>query len=232
MNVAAVPDFQQWMGPRSIHSNLRSRFLTILGVPILFFFLILQMSVKLLCDDVIEENHHEPTMSLNEVGSVVESPVELVGDENTQFEDDNKPMVQSVNPNVVGFIQPKEGKTEFVDQKSNQGTTIPEQNAAIDNKHQIFMKLLCDDGIDESEKEKEGLISEEDDSYDDWEGVERSDLEKMFAMAADYGKEDAYLQNLGNETQMQLYGLHKVDTEGPCHEAQHMALKLSARSKC
>ncbi|KAI3491382.1 hypothetical protein L1887_44310 [Cichorium endivia] len=187
-----------------------------------------QMSVKLPCDDVIEENQ---TISLNDVGSAVESPVEFVGDEKAEFEDDNKPTVQSVNLNVVDFIQPKEGKTEFVDQKSNQGTPIPEQNAAIDNKHQMCMKLLCDDGIDESEKEKEGLISEEDDSDDDWEGVERSDLEKMFAMAADYGKEEAHLQSLGNETQMQLYGLHKVATEGPCHEAQPMALKLSARSK-
>ncbi|KAM0001098.1 putative acyl-CoA-binding protein, ACBP [Helianthus debilis subsp. tardiflorus] len=107
--------------------------------------------------------------------------------------------------------------------KLDEGMVICDEN--------VCMKLLCDDGIDEAEKEKEGLISEEDDSDDDWEGVERSDLEKVFAMAADYGKLDDGLQSLGSDVQMQLYALHKVATEGPCREAQPMALKVSARAK-
>ncbi|KAL2505843.1 Acyl-CoA-binding domain-containing protein 3 [Abeliophyllum distichum] len=30
---------------------------------------------------------------------------------------------------------------------------------------------------------------------------------------------------------MQLYGLHKIAVEGPCHEPQPMALKVSARAR-
>ncbi|KAI7742113.1 hypothetical protein M8C21_007254 [Ambrosia artemisiifolia] len=111
--------------------------------------------------------------------------------------------------------------------EGNEGKCVDE------TKEKMCMRLLCDDGIDEAEKEKEGLISDEDDSDDDdWEGIERSDLEKVFAMAAEYGKlDDKLLQSLGNDVQMQLYALYKVATEGPCREAQPMALKVSARAK-
>ncbi|KAK1433435.1 hypothetical protein QVD17_10345 [Tagetes erecta] len=123
--------------------------------------------------------------------------------------------------NCVDQEKLKGGEIESVEE-----TVICEENAAK------CMKLLCDDGIDEAEKEKEGLISEEDDSSDDdWEGVERSDLEKVFVTAADYCKVDDNLQSLESDIQMQLYALHKVATEGPCHEAQPMALKVSARAK-
>lgn len=183
-----------------------------------------QMCVKLLCEDGIEKNHDEEMISVN-VRSVVESPEEeFDGVVNADYDDD-KTSAESVSP--------KQDNTEIVDQNSSEGGIISEQNEAVDNKHQMCMKLLYDDGIDESEMEKEGLISDEEDSEsdDDWEGVERSDLEKVFAMAADYGKEDDRLQSLGSDIQMQLYGLHKVATEGPCHEASPMALNFSARSK-
>ncbi|PPD98484.1 hypothetical protein GOBAR_DD04474 [Gossypium barbadense] len=36
---------------------------------------------------------------------------------------------------------------------------------------------------------------------------------------------------LGNDLKMQLYGLHKIATQGPCHEPQPMPFKLSARAK-
>ncbi|KAK2985638.1 hypothetical protein RJ640_006901 [Escallonia rubra] len=69
---------------------------------------------------------------------------------------------------------------------------------------------------------------------DDWEGIERSELEEVFATAANYvegrGKEDGDWK-LGGDLEMQLYGLHKVAMEGPCYEAQPMALKVSARAK-
>lgn len=71
---------------------------------------------------------------------------------------------------------------------------------------------------------------------DDWEGVERSELEKVFAEAVNYveygGKtKDDQLVTLKGDVQMQLYGLHKLAVEGPCHEPQPMALKVSARAK-
>lgn len=84
------------------------------------------------------------------------------------------------------------------------------------------------------DEEKKGRVSEDEDDDDDWEGIERSELEKVFATAANYvaigGKNDR-LSNLESDVQMQFYGLHKVATEGPCHEAQPMALMVSARAK-
>ncbi|CAK9155408.1 unnamed protein product [Ilex paraguariensis] len=78
-------------------------------------------------------------------------------------------------------------------------------------------------------EEREGLGIEED---DDWEGIERSELEQFFAAAAKYvSNNDDWLANLRSDVQMQLYGLHKVAMEGPCHEPQPMALKVSARVK-
>lgn len=80
----------------------------------------------------------------------------------------------------------------------------------------------------------EAVVRDESDE-DDWEGIERSELEKEFAVAVKFvesgAKDDDRLLNVGNDVQMELYGLHKVATEGPCYESQPMALKLSARAK-
>ncbi|KAF8023207.1 hypothetical protein BT93_F0650 [Corymbia citriodora subsp. variegata] len=85
-------------------------------------------------------------------------------------------------------------------------------------------------------KEKEVLRvgSDDDDNDDDWEGIERSELEKKFAVAAKYvdpANMDDRMESVGSDVKMQLYGLHKVATEGPCHEPQPMALMVSARAK-
>ncbi|XP_057973957.1 acyl-CoA-binding domain-containing protein 3 isoform X2 [Malania oleifera] len=69
---------------------------------------------------------------------------------------------------------------------------------------------------------------------DEWEGIEKSELEKVFAAATKFvgvGGEEDRLANVSGDVQMQLYGLHKVAMEGPCYESQPMALKVSARAK-
>lgn len=69
---------------------------------------------------------------------------------------------------------------------------------------------------------------------DDWEGIERTELEKQFSAAVVFvgcSSNVDCMSKLGNDVQMQLYGLHKVATEGSCHESQPMAFKMSARSK-
>ncbi|MQL95910.1 hypothetical protein Taro_028576 [Colocasia esculenta] len=79
--------------------------------------------------------------------------------------------------------------------------------------------------------EKVGLLFKED---DDWEGIEKSDLEKLFAAATAFAASNngsKPLARLSNDLQMQLYGLHKIATEGPCYESQPMSLKVSARAK-
>lgn len=86
---------------------------------------------------------------------------------------------------------------------------------------------------DDSKSNELGMHDESDE--DDWEGIERSDLENEFAAAVKFvesgAKDDDRLLTVGNDVQMELYGLHKVATEGPCYESQPMALKLTARAK-
>lgn len=86
---------------------------------------------------------------------------------------------------------------------------------------------------DDSKSDEVEMHDESDE--DDWEGIERSELENEFAAAVkfvEYGaKDDDHLLNVGSDVQMELYGLHKVATEGPCYESQPMALKLTARAK-
>nr|AFZ62127.1 acyl-CoA binding protein 3A [Vernicia fordii]AFZ62128.1 acyl-CoA binding protein 3A [Vernicia fordii] len=79
---------------------------------------------------------------------------------------------------------------------------------------------------------KEGLL---DDEEDDWEGIERSELEKRFGAAVAYvgsiDNANKLSSTLSNGLKLQLYGLHQVAIEGPCHLPQPMPLKFSARSK-
>ncbi|KAJ4964347.1 hypothetical protein NE237_024286 [Protea cynaroides] len=82
----------------------------------------------------------------------------------------------------------------------------------------------------EPNDEKGGMSGDE----DEWEGIERSEVENLFANAAAFvGSLDNSdrMSKVGSDVQMQLYALHKVATEGPCHEPQPMALKVSARAK-
>ncbi|KAK7321651.1 hypothetical protein VNO77_32492 [Canavalia gladiata] len=79
----------------------------------------------------------------------------------------------------------------------------------------------------------ESSVKENDDEDDDWEGIERSELEKEFMVATEFvgGEENGLGSVLGNNVQLELYGLHKVATEGPCRDPQPMPLKLFARAK-
>ncbi|KAK1321355.1 Acyl-CoA-binding domain-containing protein 1 [Acorus calamus] len=80
------------------------------------------------------------------------------------------------------------------------------------------------------EKVEKGMF----DGEDEWEGIERSELEERFRVAAAFvgaAENEALVSGLGNDLQMQLYGLHKVATEGTCYETQPLALKVAARAK-
>ncbi|XVE95006.1 hypothetical protein REPUB_Repub02eG0059300 [Reevesia pubescens] len=81
-------------------------------------------------------------------------------------------------------------------------------------------------GLGDEEKE----VKQESDD-DDWEGIERSELEKVFGAAAKFVEHKGDLEGVGNDVQMELYGLHKIATEGPCRDPQPLAFMVSSRSK-
>lgn len=80
------------------------------------------------------------------------------------------------------------------------------------------------------EEEKEVKLENYEEEDDDWEGIEKSELEKVFGSASKFIEQKEDL-GIGNDVQMELYGLHKVATEGPCHEPQPLAFMVSSRSK-
>ncbi|KAJ9170594.1 hypothetical protein P3X46_018691 [Hevea brasiliensis] len=106
-------------------------------------------------------------------------------------------------------------------------------------KREIEMELINEElGVDEGEVNcgiggtKEGLLDEEED--DDWEGVEGSELERLFGAAVAYvGSIDNVdnISSLSTDLKLKFYGLYQVAIEGPCHVPQPMPLKFSARSK-
>ncbi|XP_074589035.1 acyl-CoA-binding domain-containing protein 2-like isoform X2 [Curcuma longa] len=86
------------------------------------------------------------------------------------------------------------------------------------------------EGAGEFEKKMESLL--EDDS--DWEGVECTELDDAFGAAAAFVAAvaaDKKSVKVSNDLQLQLYGLYKIATEGPCVVPQPSALKMTARAK-
>lgn len=69
-------------------------------------------------------------------------------------------------------------------------------------------------------------------SDDDWEGVESTELDELFSAATAFvAAAAADRQKVSTEAQLQLYGLYKIATEGPCSVPQPSALKMTARAK-
>lgn len=72
---------------------------------------------------------------------------------------------------------------------------------------------------------------EEDELFGDWEGIERTELEKRFDAALAFVECNSTADRIDGSLRLQFYGLQRVAMEGPCHEPQPMALKVSARAK-
>lgn len=101
-------------------------------------------------------------------------------------------------------------------------------------------KTGIEEGFSGVNEGAEGIVGDQDvvssvnnDYDDDWEGVERSELEKDFAEAVNYVEYGRKTKDdeLRSDVQMILYGLHKLAVEGPCHVPQPIAFKVSARAK-
>jgi len=87
--------------------------------------------------------------------------------------------------------------------------------------------------IDESSRNEE--IGENKDlvvDEDDWEEIERTELEKRFGAAVVFVGSKSNANSLSYEVKMKLHGYYRIATQGPCHEPQPLTLKFSsARAK-
>ncbi|XP_021774971.1 acyl-CoA-binding domain-containing protein 1-like [Chenopodium quinoa] len=81
----------------------------------------------------------------------------------------------------------------------------------------------------------DAFLDDVDSDDDDWEGVESTELDEAFSAATAFVAASAadkiMAQKVGNDAQLQLYGLYKIATEGPCSAPPPPAFKLTARAK-
>ncbi|CAI0452503.1 unnamed protein product [Linum tenue] len=79
--------------------------------------------------------------------------------------------------------------------------------------------------------DEDGVDTDDD---DDWEGVESTELDETFSAATAFvaaAASDRLSQKVPADVQLQLYGLYKIATEGPCTVPPPSALKMTARAK-
>ncbi|PON66722.1 Acyl-CoA-binding protein, ACBP [Parasponia andersonii] len=131
------------------------------------------------------------------------------------------------------------GSADNLFEESSQREGVEESEVCLRTKDEMGLAISDEIEVmesDEGEKNgaddlKRGLFDEEE---DDWVGIERTELERLFGAAMVYvgsmsGADRVSV--LDNDVKMKLYGLHKITTQGPCLEPQPMALKVSARAK-
>ncbi|KAI3665663.1 hypothetical protein L6452_44293 [Arctium lappa] len=136
-----------------------------------------------------------------------------VGEVGARYVFDESPERTDFKDDVVGLVESGE-----VNVTGSTADELQPEAAAVDGG--------CDGGEVKIEEGDGGL-------YDDWQGIETTELEKSFGAAVAFmgskiGADRVSL--IDNEVKLELYGLHKVALEGACFESQPMALKIFARA--
>nr|XP_027091178.1 acyl-CoA-binding domain-containing protein 3-like [Coffea arabica] len=157
-------------------------------------------------DKVYDSNTQMVSGNLDDlvVSVKVKSEVKLAYDDISLPQNEEGRVVSTKEGNAIGIVE-----------------DLSKENEGVEDKY-----ILRDEKIDHSAASDD----------DDWEGIERSELEKVFAEAVNYveygaKRKDEQLVSLGSDVLVQLYALHKLALEGPCHDPQPMALMFSARAK-
>ncbi|XP_071710756.1 acyl-CoA-binding domain-containing protein 1 [Rutidosis leptorrhynchoides] len=113
-------------------------------------------------------------------------------------------------------------------------TRSTEETDEIESSETLDDKKLGSPRVSSNADEGEQLIVGSDDSDSDWEGVESTELDETFSAATAFvaaTAADRSSNKVSSELQLQLYGLYKIATEGPCTVPQPSALKMTARAK-
>ncbi|XP_019431848.1 PREDICTED: acyl-CoA-binding domain-containing protein 2-like isoform X1 [Lupinus angustifolius] len=133
----------------------------------------------------------------------------------------------------VQFQLPTNIETDHNKEKVNEETKAESNAVEADLNGSVAEQRNKDcDSIEKISVEKQSSVEQERDVIlDDWEGIERTELEKEFMAATEFVVGNNGSKSVGNDVEMELYGLHKVATEGPCRQPQPMPLMLSARAK-
>ncbi|KAL6587680.1 hypothetical protein OROMI_000658 [Orobanche minor] len=116
---------------------------------------------------------------------------------------------------IIGYLEPEAAEEEEYDDDSVSTMSSCEKSG--------FGRAISDIN---GNKEEETI----DDDWI-WEGIERTELEKIFGEAVVYVSCNNGDDGIHEDVKLELYGLLKIALEGPCCGSRPMALKVSARSK-
>lgn len=137
------------------------------------------------------------------------------------FRDQNLRITRANSDEDQSYEKLSESDSEPVQEEKKQGAEFPRDSNTSDEE-----KPLVGQG-----KENAWTSSDTD---DDWEGVESTELDEAFSAATAFvaaTAADRSSPKVSTDLQLQLYGLYKIATEGPCSVPQPSALKMTARAK-
>lgn len=131
------------------------------------------------------------------------------------FKDDNLTITRNTNTNIATVTEPD----------------VKQDDTVSDAGHRFEAESVM---AEQGSVRNESVDGDDDDYDDDWEGVESTELDEAFSAATAFvaaAAADRLSQKVSNDVQLQLYGLYKIATEGPCSTPQPSALKMTARAK-
>ncbi|KAL6649575.1 hypothetical protein ACP70R_013799 [Stipagrostis hirtigluma subsp. patula] len=154
-----------------------------------------------------------------------------------QSKDEAKCEAHPVDPpkELVPEEELMEKKTD--EEVSHEGSSIEEVITEFPVE-EVALQGVPEDDAGANEVALQGVP--EDDSgadvdFGEWEGIERSEVEKRFGAAAAFAASEAgaaALSKLDSDVQLQLQGLLKVAIDGPCFDStQPLTLRPSSRAK-
>ncbi|KAI4307078.1 hypothetical protein L6164_030307 [Bauhinia variegata] len=143
------------------------------------------------------------------------------------FKDDNLSITRSGNVHRVNQ-SPKEAESKFTNTVAGKRPFGPTSGSDVGE------IIEADSVIAELGSVRNESVDGDNDYDDDWEGVESTELDETFSAATAFvaaAAADRLSQKVSSDVQLQLYGLYKIATEGPCSTPPPSALKMTARAK-
>uniref|UniRef100_A0A0E0KB61 ACB domain-containing protein n=1 Tax=Oryza punctata TaxID=4537 RepID=A0A0E0KB61_ORYPU len=182
---------------------------------------------------VIEEEEHQLAA---ETAPIAIPDVALAETEELKEEQSSEQAV-----NVHEEVQSKDEakcKLHLVDQQEDSASKVVVVGRNTNNVEISHGSSCGDKMIAEEEVTLQGVPADEtetDMEFGEWEGIERTEIEKRFGVAAAFASSDAgmaALSKLDSDVQLQLQGLLKVAIDGPCYDStQPLTLRPSSRAK-
>ncbi|XP_057546050.1 acyl-CoA-binding domain-containing protein 1-like [Amaranthus tricolor] len=152
----------------------------------------------------------------------------------TAFREENLSISRASN--VKAVIQQPTSSTRHIRKPSVQSE--PESTVSEGELSEIASRISDDNSSVLAEKGSvtavDAFLDDVVTDDDDWEGVESTELDEAFSAATAFvaaSAADKMASKVGNDVQLQLYGLYKIATEGPCSAPPPPAFKMAARAK-